>query len=182
MMSHHHQNWIINLIQCLNVRFLFLGHQLGAADRSGGLRGVHLQVLREQRPGRFPHHHAGVCVQHPPAAAETGGFPPRPQAGLAAAPPDWDSRAAPRHPKGPGQKLCAHVASLRTLVCVYEIKLKVDFSRWLHCIVDDKAETGAPSCGALWRTVFSKAPLVVFFVFSWWKATVLTKAAFLWRF
>lgn len=89
----------------------FPGNRSGEADRGRGLRRVHLQVFREQRPRRVPCHHAGVRLPHPPASAQTCRLTSRTQAGLSAAAPDWDSRAPAPHQKGQGQELRAHVGA-----------------------------------------------------------------------
>ncbi|XP_042163290.1 rho-related GTP-binding protein RhoN isoform X2 [Oncorhynchus tshawytscha] len=64
---------------------------VGPSDRCGSLRGVHLQGVGEQRTGRVPHHHAGVCAAATQASAETQQLPPGPQTGVPAAPapPAW---------------------------------------------------------------------------------------------
>lgn len=85
------------------------GQQPGQADGGRGLRRVHLQVFREQRPRRLSRHHAGVRRPRPPASTQTCWLTSRPQASLSAAAADWDSRTPARHQEGPGQELRAHV-------------------------------------------------------------------------
>lgn len=74
------------LLTVLPLSPMFPGQHDRAADRGGGLRGVHRQGLGEQRPGRVPRHHGGLGEEATQAAAETQQLPQGPEEGLAAAP------------------------------------------------------------------------------------------------
>lgn len=68
-----------------SLSLLTSGQHDSQTDRGGGLRGVHLQGVGEQRAGRVPHHHGGVGAAAVQAAAEAQQLAPRPEASVAAA-------------------------------------------------------------------------------------------------
>lgn len=65
---------------CLRVA----GQHDSSTDGRGGLRGVHIQGVGEQRTRRLPRHHGGVGAAAAQAADKAQHFPQRPEASVTA--------------------------------------------------------------------------------------------------